>query len=519
MTADEPLSQKRRSPDRGVPVYPTVVGVALIFQLVATSGVGVWVSFRPLVVAVALGLIVTLAVRLLLGDAVRAGPAAAIAIFAMLDGDNRIVVLALIVLAIFAVERRVIPGRLHLPWPTINRVGRAMAVIVAIAILIQAAQLGSLSILARSVTAEGPLRPVRAFPPASGPADPDIYFILLDGYARSDALEQVFGIDDQPFLDALQARGLTVSTHARTNYPITVQVVISMFHMRLLSDIPQVAPLLDGTYRQTEIGLTHAVVQENPLFDYLHSKDYEIAGIASGFAQLSLRESDRFITSGQINEFEVAVLRRTILGDLLNLAAPDFISSQYRARIHAAWDTLGQLAAERPGHPRFIFAHVPSPHPPWVFNADGSPRTSPDIHTIYEDMPETTGQTDEQLAAGYSGSVEALWQPVIRAIDDIDQHSAVPPVIVVFGDHGSWVGAAPGDVRLRFLPLLAARIPGHPAGLPDDESLVNVFPDLLDPLFGASFPRVTPDPSFMFGPRDQYDLHELSDPNVAITTP
>ena len=244
-----------------------------------------------------------------------------------------------------------------------------------------------------------------------------------------------------------------------------------------------------------------------------------IAGIASGFAQLSLRESDRFITSGQINEFEVAVLRRTILGDLLNLAAPDFISSQSRARIHAAWDTLGQLAAERPGHPRFIFAHVPSPHPPWVFNADGSPRTSPDIHTIYEDMPETTGQTDEQLAAGYSGSVEALWQPVIRAIDDIDQHSAVPPVIVVFGDHGSWVGAAPGDVRLRFLPLLAARIPGHPAGLPDDESLVNVFPDLLDPLFGASFPRVTPDPSFMFGPRDQYDLHELSDPNVAITTP
>jgi len=146
-------------------------------------------------VAVVLGLIVTLAVRLLLGDAVRAGPAAAIAIFAMLDGDNRIVVLALIVLAIFAVERRVIPGRLHLPWPTINRVGRAMAVIVAIAILIQAAQLGSLSILARSVTAEGPLRPVRAFPPASGPADPDIYFILLDGYARSDALEQVFGID------------------------------------------------------------------------------------------------------------------------------------------------------------------------------------------------------------------------------------------------------------------------------------------------------------------------------------
>ena len=77
---------------------------------------------------------------------------------------------------------------------------------------------------------------------------------------------------------------------------------------------------------------------------------------------------------------------------------------------------------------------------------------------------------------------------MLDAIDGIDKASATPPVIVVFGDHGSWVGAMPGDPRLRFLPLLAARVQGTSHPLPDDEALVNVFPDLLDPLLGATFP-------------------------------
>jgi len=72
---------------------------------------------------------------------------------------------------------------------------------------------------------------------------------------------------------------------------------------------------------------------------------------------------------------------------------------------------------------------------------------------------------------------------------------------------------------LRFLPLLAARVPGTKQPLPDDEALVNVFPDLLDPLLGASFSRIDPAPSFMFGPDGEYELHQLDDPNGAIVSP
>jgi len=507
----------RPTRDRGIPVYPIVFGVALFYQVVATSGVGFWVSIRPFAVVLLIVVALTVVVRLALGDADRAGPAAKFLVLGVLFGDNRILLLALIVVAAFLVERRAIPGRLQLPWRRLNQGGRILAAIASIAILIQSVQVGAVPVLARSLVAETPLRSPSADTAGARTDLPDIYVILLDGYARHDALEQVFGLDDGPLLRGLASRGFTVSAEARTSYPITVQVLMSMFHAALLSDIPGLRPLLDGTYAGTEIGLTHAIVQQNPVFDDLRAAGYEVDGISSGFAQLSLRETDRFIDSGQINEFEVAILRRTIAGDVLNLVAPDFVASQQRDRIMATFRTLGALAAERPRHPRFVFAHVPSPHPPWVFNADGTPRASGDVNTIFEEMPDTTGLTEAQLRTAYAGSVEALWQPVLNAVDAIDRASATPPVIVVFGDHGSWVGALPGDDRLRFLPLLAAHLPAGRPPLPGDEDLVNVFPDVLNPILGSSLPRVDPAPSFMFGDRDQYDLHPIDDPNGAVT--
>jgi hypothetical protein len=516
-----PVESVRPGParDRGVPVYPILLGVALFFQVVATSGVGVWSALRPLAFAFVIVVAITFLIRFALGDAERAGPAAAVTILGVIFGDPRILGLALVVDVIFLVERHLMADRLALPWPTINRAGRVLATIASIAIVIQAVQVGALEVLARSATSEGPFRPARVFAAEGRDRPPDVYVLLLDGYARHDALRQEFGVDDGEFLTGLESHGLTVSAHARTNYPITVQVVMSMFHGALLSTIPELAPLLDGTYKGTEIGLTHQVVQDNPLFDQLHAKDYEIIGVTSGFAQLSLREADDFVTSGQISEFEIAMLRRTVFGDLVDALAPDFVSAQYRDRIRATWATVDQLAGERVDHPRFIFAHVPSPHPPWVFNADGSPRTSGGLKAIYEDMPDTTGMTEEQLHAGYAGAVEALWAPVLDTIDHIDREAATPPIIVVFGDHGSWVGALPGDARLRLLPLLATRVPSGAQPLAADEALVNVFADVLDPTIGTTLARVDPAPSFMFSPKGEYDLHPIDDPNGAIRTP
>jgi hypothetical protein len=509
----------RRRPSVDLAIYPVLVGIALVVQLIAANGVGIWVSLRTLIVVALLGLAVSAALRLLLGDVHRSGLGALLAMVALLSSETRIVWAAAAGIAILLIERRVMGGRMAIPWPRLATVARAVAAILILAIAVQAVQLGAVGVIGRSLVAEGPFRPSRTFAATTSAATPDIYVILLDGYARQDALRQIFDVDEQPFLDALAARGLTVSSRAVGNYPNTVQVLMAMFNMKLLSDIPALQPMLDATSTQAPLAITHHVVQENPLFDFLEGKGYEIVGISSGFAEVSLREADRFITGGQLNEVEIGMLRRTVLGDVVNVLAPDLVSSQQRERITGNFAALHRLASESPDHPRFIFAHIPSPHPPWVFHSDGTPRTVPDVRTIYADTPATTGLSMAELKDGYAGSVRHLQQPVLDAIDAIDRQSKTPPVIVVLGDHGSWVGADPGDIRLRFLPLLAARVPGVDRLLPDDETLVNVFPDILNPLFGASFPRVDPAPSFMYSSKGEYDLSLVGDPNQAIHAP
>ncbi len=502
---------------RDVAFYPVVVGLVLIIQLMAFNGVGIYTSIRVLVAIVLIGLLASVAFRLVLGDRARAGLATFLFLVAITAGDKTLVWAALACVLLIIVERRVLGG-LKLPWPTIGRASRGVAAILCVAVLVQAVQLGALKVFAYSLTTQGILRPSRSFTTPVSAAKPDIYLILLDGYARQDALKQVFGLDETPFIAGLQSRGLSVSSRATTQYATTVQVLMAMFNMQLIQDIPRMQPVFNGTNDEVVEAVVHQIVEQNPLFDTLYQQGYEIDGISSGFADVSLRTADHQYSSGTLNEVELGMLSRSVLGDLVDAVAPDLISSQQRTRILRNLSTAGELAQDRPSHPRFVFVHVPSPHPPWVFNADGSPRQVTDIENLFSDDPAGTGLTEDELKAGYAGAVQAIQDPVLATIDSIEKSSAVPPIIILFGDHGSWVGARPGDARLRFLPLLAAKVPGVARPFADDEALVNVFPDLLKEQFGISVPRIDPAPSFIYPDESHgYQLTSVGDPNLAIT--
>ena len=54
--------------------------------------------------------------------------------------------------------------------------------------------------------------PVLALDDAS---HPDVYYVILDGYARADALATHYGFDNEPFLSALRDRGFSWPTRER----------------------------------------------------------------------------------------------------------------------------------------------------------------------------------------------------------------------------------------------------------------------------------------------------------------
>jgi Sulfatase len=501
-------------------LYPAALACLVIVEVFVTSGISPFEAVRTLVVAAVVGLLLSGVGAAVLQNRDRGGVLAVLLLFAILGGaDLRLVALVAAATVLMVVERYA-PTTLHIRWPFVGTVASRITAVLALAVVIQAVQVGVPEILLRAATMEAPFRPITAAAAATtSTSRPDIYVILADAHARADVLSDYFGYDESPFIDGLKERGFSVPTHSRTNYAVTTQVLTSMFNMEPLQDIPSLATVLTRTSTRPPEALMREALDDSPVLARLRAQGYELTATASSFAGPTIRTVDRWIDTGQLNEFEVTFLRRTILRPLLNAFAPDLVSSQYRQRTPDTLAAVADLAAQPSDRPRFVFLHVPSPHPPWVVNADGSPRTIPDVDTIFAETTPSTGLDIEPLKQGYVGQVQWLDKELLTTIDRIDAVSKTPPVIVVFGDHGAWVGADGGDIRRRFRMLFAARVPDGASVFPDDLSLVDAFPILLDHLFGGTTPRHPDAPSWMFRVPEEYDLYPIGDPNSTEPQP
>jgi hypothetical protein len=66
---------------------------------------------------------------------------------------------------------------------------------------------------------------------SSPPDKPDIYYIVLDGYVRSDILQEMFGFDNSEFIKDLREKGFIVPASNHSNYPVTPLSVSSTLNM------------------------------------------------------------------------------------------------------------------------------------------------------------------------------------------------------------------------------------------------------------------------------------------------
>ncbi len=72
---------------------------------------------------------------------------------------------------------------------------------------------------------------------------PDIYYIILDGYGRSDALQRVIGFSNSWFIKGLEDQGFYIAKNARSNYCETELSLSSSLNLQYLSTLlPQIGP-------------------------------------------------------------------------------------------------------------------------------------------------------------------------------------------------------------------------------------------------------------------------------------
>jgi hypothetical protein len=168
--------------------------------------------------------------------------------------------------------------------------------------------------------------------------------------------------------------------------------------------------------------------------------------------------------------------------------------------------------------PTFTFAHILSPHPPFVFGEDGedvSPHKRQYYLTDGELFRDHYGNR-ETYAAGYRKQAAFLSKQVERMIDRILANSPEPPVIILQSDHGSGMGLNTGsvehtDLRERMSILNAYYLPGPGRqALYPSISPVNSFRVVVNAYFGAGL-TLMPDLSYYSTWSDPFEFIDVTD--------
>ena len=332
----------------------------------------------------------------------------------------------------------------------------------------------------------GDLLPRSAAAQAAGTAEsPDMFLILLDGYPRSDTLTS-FGYDNSWFEAELLERGFTIAPKSHGNYTFTYVVVPTLLHMRHAGEIDELRNVKDEWVAQRRA--IRDAIASAPVFPYLEARGYEIVSAGAWGTPVSLSPVARYIDNGAITQFERELLASTAVGRLM----PAVPLNQHRERVLGAFEAAESIASD-PGQ-TFMFAHILSPHVPFVFDRDGGlpdlPCADPcDSFIIYSDQ---SGMTQGEFERAYTDQIHYLNQVLLASLDRIIAASPNAPVIL-FSDHGTRSQFELSEEW--YATFFASRTPGHRDPFQDDARPIEILPVLFNEYFGENF-AIPPDETY-----------------------
>ncbi len=316
---------------------------------------------------------------------------------------------------------------------------------------------------------------------------PDIYYIILDAYTRADVMEEVFSFDNSGFVGGLEERGFAVATKSFANYGWTYHSLASSLNMTYLDGL---ARMIRGTTADQEP--LFRMIQENQVMAFLKGQGYEILRLSSSFKPGDIKSVDRSLGFGESrSEFRSAFLNMTLLPTLFELKDPRANYRIHRAQILEAFRVLEEAPLRE--RPFFLFVHLMSPHPPFVFGPAGEP-VEPDYLFSLVDADRLHGGHETAVRdyiVRYRDQVAFLNKKILQAVDIVLSRSPEPPIVILQGDHGSRAFASLDRPEACYLKenlgiLNAFYLPGAARDLVYPEiSPVNTFRLVLSRYFGA----------------------------------
>lgn len=340
-----------------------------------------------------------------------------------------------------------------------------------------------------------------------GAVKPDIYYIILDRYAGNSTLKNLYDFDNREFLNFLRDKGFYVVDKSTMNYPRTLPSLASSLNMEYINFLTEVAG--ENTSDQT---FAYPLVDKHKVGELLKSQGYRYLHLGSWFepTKVSTLADQNFIMGDLylgLDGFSSEFLETTLFAPLIRWMtardkAFDFVT-QHRERIIYQLDRLAEIPSL--DSPKFIFAHILAPHPPFVFGPNC-------------EVPADGGITAKDPSfKGYLDQLKCTNQKVEKLIETILASSENPPVIVIQADEGpynrkypmpkgrfNFKDASDDTLNERFPILNALYLPGvDTSDLYPTMTPVNTFRIIFNKYFGAKLDFL-PDKNYVYEDEDHF---------------
>ena len=338
---------------------------------------------------------------------------------------------------------------------------------------------------------------------------PDIIYIILDGFGRSDALKRALNYSSDSFVEGLEKRGFYVAKDSRANYCQTELSVGSSLNMDFL---PQLLPKI--AMSESNRSPLDTIIEFNQVARYLKDRGYIFSAITTGFPPLQFEHADVNLRSQVgLNLIESALLQMTPFTAIKVLQGSMY--ERRRETILEAFIALESLSSKALG-PRFTIVHILAPHPPFVFGANGERMPHKGAFGFWDGSDYIQNVSSaKDYRDGYAGQAQFIGDRMLRALDSLFSGSGEKPIVLIQGDHGSKLrldqdSLQKTDINECFPNLSAFLVPDSVRkNLYPGISPVNSFRLLFNGLFDAKF-ELKPDKSWYSTFPEPYRFTEVT---------
>ena len=344
---------------------------------------------------------------------------------------------------------------------------------------------------------------------------PNIYYIILDAYGRSDVLKNIYDYDDSAFLDWLSQKGFYVASRSRSNYCTTSLSLASSLNFTLLDHLP---PEIESGRAGKR--LLSKMIRNNRISSVLKDFGYKTISFSSGYSLTEIQSADFYVLPDyNVSEFINNLIGMTPLQSVYFHLFHDYGLGNdfHRRRLSFILDNLAKVGKGR--GPFFVFCHLVAPHPPFLFDEEGRSVSAghPFSFNDASDFHHMNPSLQKEYCSGYIRQIPFINRKIMESVEEIISRSSEPPIIVIQADHGpgamlDWNNPDPVNSALveRFSILTAIYVPEQLRKfLYLDMTPVNTFRIILNHGFGKPL-DLLPDKSY-YCTNIKSDVFKLTD--------